>query len=180
MVTPGVDNPKKVSPEEVAISTVRALQRSVPPAVPGIMVTGQLGVCVTACLTKIDTLANGLQFLSGGQTEEEATLNLNAINSPIHAWASAPGCCRFPMAARCRKALLPPGRANPRTWRRHSRSAATGSAVRACFSHHCCRCRAQVFLARCRANGLAALGKYTGDAATEASKQSLYVKGYTY
>ncbi|KAI4306257.1 hypothetical protein L6164_029550 [Bauhinia variegata] len=55
MVTPGSDSPK-VPPEVVAEYTVAALRRTVPAAVPGIV------------------------FLSGGQSEEEATLNLNATN----------------------------------------------------------------------------------------------------
>jgi len=56
MVTPGKDSPK-ASPEAVAEATLRVFRRVVPAAVPGI------------------------NFLSGGQTPEEATLNLNAINS---------------------------------------------------------------------------------------------------
>lgn len=56
MVTPGADSPKKASPEEVAKYTLQLLKTRVPPAVPGIM------------------------FLSGGQSELEATLNLNAMN----------------------------------------------------------------------------------------------------
>ncbi|XP_042194475.1 fructose-bisphosphate aldolase C [Callorhinchus milii] len=56
MVTCGHSCPTKFSPEEVAKATVIALRRTVPPAVPGIT------------------------FLSGGQSEEEASLNLNAIN----------------------------------------------------------------------------------------------------
>ncbi|XP_010571139.1 PREDICTED: fructose-bisphosphate aldolase A-like [Haliaeetus leucocephalus] len=56
MVTPGHACTKKYSPEEIAMATVTALRRTVPPAVPGIT------------------------FLSGGQSEEEASLNLNAIN----------------------------------------------------------------------------------------------------
>uniref|UniRef100_A0A8B9P924 Fructose-bisphosphate aldolase n=1 Tax=Apteryx owenii TaxID=8824 RepID=A0A8B9P924_APTOW len=56
MVTAGHACPKKYSPEEIAMATVTALRRTVPPAVPGIT------------------------FLSGGQSEEEASLNLNAIN----------------------------------------------------------------------------------------------------
>ncbi|AOY87982.1 fructose-bisphosphate aldolase [Marinobacter salinus] len=56
MVTPGKECPK-ASPEEVAEATIKVFRRSVPAAVPGI------------------------NFLSGGQTPEEATLNLNAINS---------------------------------------------------------------------------------------------------
>lgn len=46
----------KPTPEDVGRATVTALQRTVPAAVPGIV------------------------FLSGGQSEEEASVNLNAIN----------------------------------------------------------------------------------------------------
>lgn len=56
MVCPGQACPKKYGPQEVALATMRVLQRSVPVAVPGIC------------------------FLSGGQSEEEATANLDAIN----------------------------------------------------------------------------------------------------
>ncbi|KAI1293692.1 Fructose-bisphosphate aldolase A [Halotydeus destructor] len=56
MVTQGQSAAKKASPQEVARATVTALQRTVPAAVPGIV------------------------FLSGGQSEEEASVNLNAIN----------------------------------------------------------------------------------------------------
>ncbi|XP_061220307.1 fructose-bisphosphate aldolase A [Neopsephotus bourkii] len=65
MVTPGHACPTKYSPEEIAMATVTALRRTVPPAVPGIT------------------------FLSGGQSEEEASLNLNAINrcSLARPWA---------------------------------------------------------------------------------------------
>lgn len=57
MVTPGNATGHKASPEEVAEHTLRVFRRVVPAAVPGI------------------------NFLSGGQTPEEATLNLNAMNS---------------------------------------------------------------------------------------------------
>ncbi|XP_069566023.1 fructose-bisphosphate aldolase A-like [Brachyistius frenatus] len=56
MVTAGHSCPKKFTSKEIAMATVTALRRSVPPAVPGVT------------------------FLSGGQSEEEATINLNAIN----------------------------------------------------------------------------------------------------
>lgn len=56
MVTPGQSCPNKASPQEIAAATVTALLRTVPPAVPGIT------------------------FLSGGQSEEEASVNLDAIN----------------------------------------------------------------------------------------------------
>ncbi|XP_048521534.1 fructose-bisphosphate aldolase, partial [Dendroctonus ponderosae] len=55
MVTAGQSHAVKFSPEDVAKATVTALQRTVPAAVPGIT------------------------FLSGGQSEEEASVNLNAI-----------------------------------------------------------------------------------------------------
>jgi fructose-bisphosphate aldolase class I len=57
MVVPGKDSPSTASPEEIAEKTLVQLHRSVPAAVPGI------------------------NFLSGGQTPEEATLNLNVINA---------------------------------------------------------------------------------------------------
>jgi fructose-bisphosphate aldolase class I len=57
MVLPGKDTQKKASPEEIAEKTLAQLRRTVPAAVPGI------------------------NFLSGGQTPEEATANLNAINA---------------------------------------------------------------------------------------------------
>jgi len=47
----------KVTPEEVGARTAKALSRTVPPALVGVL------------------------FLSGGQSEEEASLNLNAMNS---------------------------------------------------------------------------------------------------
>lgn len=55
-VTAGFKNPKKNTPQEVAEATVKALQRTVPAAVVGVV------------------------FLSGGQGEEEATRNLNEVN----------------------------------------------------------------------------------------------------
>ncbi len=64
MVVPGKRSGQQASPEGVAIATLRALRRSVPAAVPGVV------------------------FLSGGQSPEEATANLNAINrSGPQPWA---------------------------------------------------------------------------------------------
>jgi fructose-bisphosphate aldolase class I len=56
MVLPGYDCAEQASPEHIAERTVASLSRHVPPAVPGIV------------------------FLSGGQSEETATVNLDAIN----------------------------------------------------------------------------------------------------
>lgn len=57
MVTAGQSCKTKYTPEEVAKATVTALQRTVPPAVAGVT------------------------FLSGGQSEEDASVHLNAINA---------------------------------------------------------------------------------------------------
>ncbi|MDI6858291.1 MAG: fructose-bisphosphate aldolase class I [Dehalococcoidia bacterium] len=56
MVLPGRKSGQKLTPAEVAVATLRALRQSVPAAVPGIV------------------------FLSGGQSPEQATANLNAMN----------------------------------------------------------------------------------------------------
>ncbi len=56
MVVSGKKCPHQAGPEEVAEATIRCFRRVVPPAVPGIV------------------------FLSGGQSPEEATANLNALN----------------------------------------------------------------------------------------------------
>merc|ERR1712212_1132131 len=56
MVTAGHSCSHKYTNNEIAMATVTALRRTVPPAVTGIT------------------------FLSGGQSEEEASINLDAIN----------------------------------------------------------------------------------------------------
>ncbi len=56
MVIPGKGNADQASPERIAAATLDCFRRHVPAAVPGIV------------------------FLSGGQSEVEATVNLNAIN----------------------------------------------------------------------------------------------------
>jgi fructose-bisphosphate aldolase class I len=56
MILPGVNSDKKISSEKVAKLTIKCLKENVPTDVPGIA------------------------FLSGGQTEIEATENLNLIN----------------------------------------------------------------------------------------------------
>lgn len=56
MIVPGAKSPKQVSVDEVAERTIKCLKECVPPAVPGIA------------------------FLSGGQSDEEATAHLNAMN----------------------------------------------------------------------------------------------------
>ena len=63
MVLAGKKSGKVSSPEEVAEKTIKLFRETVPAAVPGIA------------------------FLSGGQSDEEATANLNAINAiGPHPW----------------------------------------------------------------------------------------------
>ena len=63
MVVPGSDASRQADTKEIAARTIEVLNRYVPPAVPGIA------------------------FLSGGQSERDATNNLNALNQKgPHAW----------------------------------------------------------------------------------------------
>ena len=57
MVLPGYDAPQQASHEEIARATIKCFTRTVPAAVPGIV------------------------FLSGGQSDEDATARLNAMNA---------------------------------------------------------------------------------------------------
>ena len=56
MIVPGAKNSEKVSSEEIAKKTLDCLKKNVPSEVPGIA------------------------FLSGGQSEQEASKNLDSIN----------------------------------------------------------------------------------------------------
>ena len=63
MVLSGYDCPEQATKDEIAEWTLRCLSRHLPPAVPGVV------------------------FLSGGQSEDVATLNLDAINrAQSHPW----------------------------------------------------------------------------------------------
>jgi len=131
MVTPGHSNPSysTTPPEAIAKATVTVLQRTVPPAVPGIM------------------------FLSGGQDEEEASRNLQAINvyPGKKPWSLSFSYGRA-LQASCLKA-----------WKGDKANIAAGQAA---------------FAERAKANSLAQLGKYTGGG--QSSGDSLYVKDYKY
>ncbi|KAJ1374941.1 Fructose-bisphosphate aldolase 1 [Parelaphostrongylus tenuis] len=122
----------KPSPDEIALATVTALQRSVPPAVPGVV------------------------FLSGGQSEEDATRNLNAINKVRRfiPWALTFSYGRALQASCMAK------------W------AGKDENVKAAQD---------VFFGRAQANSLASLGKYSGDAnADAAASKSLFVANHAY
>jgi fructose-bisphosphate aldolase class I len=111
MVIPGKAHPVKASPEEVAERTVRVLRRTVPAAVPSI------------------------NFLSGGQTPEEATANLNAMNA---AYPGLPWRLSFSYA----RALQEPAMA---LWRGQAGNVPAAQAA---------------FLRRARLNSLAQRGEY--------------------
>ena len=130
MVTPGSDYPKKATPYDVAHYTVRSLQRTVPPALVGVT------------------------FLSGGQSEEDASVNLNAINA-------IPGKKPWALTFSYGRALQA---STIKTWAGKEANVEAAQAV---------------LLKRAKANGEAQLGKYTG--ATDGSgSDSLFVKGYVY
>ncbi|XP_024397189.1 fructose-bisphosphate aldolase, cytoplasmic isozyme 1 [Physcomitrium patens] len=129
MVTPGSDA-EKVSPEVVAQYTVRTLQRTVPPAVPGIV------------------------FLSGGQSEEEATRNLNAMNALK---TTKPWTLSFSFGRALQATVL-------KTWggkKENVKAAQDALHVRA------------------KANSEATLGTYGGSSTGEGT-ESLHVKNYVY
>uniref|UniRef100_W5LQW5 Fructose-bisphosphate aldolase n=1 Tax=Astyanax mexicanus TaxID=7994 RepID=W5LQW5_ASTMX len=132
MVTPGHGCPTKYSAEEVAMATVTALRRTVPPAVTGVT------------------------FLSGGQSEEEASRNLNAINNCplVKPWALS-----FSFGRALQASAL-------KTWRgqRENQSAAT-----------------EEFIKRAEVNSLAAQGKYCGGGdSSGATGLSHYLSSHAY
>jgi len=129
MVTPGADCANRASPETVASYTLKMLKRRVPPAVPGIM------------------------FLSGGQSELEATLNLNAMNKSPNPWHVS-----FSYARALQNSVL-------KTWQGKPENKAAGQ---------------EALLKRAKANSEAQLGKY--DPANESADagERTYEKGYKY
>jgi fructose-bisphosphate aldolase class I len=119
MVLPGYDSGRQASHEEVAEWTVKCLRRHVPAAVPGIV------------------------FLSGGQSDEEATANLDAINKlGPHPWQVS-----FSYGRALQAAALS-------AWKGADANAEAGQ---------------KAFLHRSRMNGLAREGKWTADAEKSAS-----------
>ncbi|XP_039178113.1 fructose-bisphosphate aldolase B [Crotalus tigris] len=132
MVTAGQACPKKYTPQDVAMATVTALLRTVPAAVPGIC------------------------FLSGGQSEEEASINLNAIN------------------------LCP----LPKPWKlTFSYGRALQASALAAWSGKPANKKAsqEAFMKRAKINGLACKGQYvTSENGSGAATQSLFSPSYTY
>jgi len=129
MVTPGAECKRRAGPEEVAEYTLKMLRRRVPPAVPGIM------------------------FLSGGQSELESTLNLNAMNQSPNPWHVS-----FSYARALQNTVL-------KTWKGEEGNfkAAQESLIK-----------------RAAANSAAQLGKYSADGESADAAKGMYEKGYQY
>lgn len=93
------------------------------------------------------------QFLSGGQSEVEATLNLNAMNQSPNPWHVS-----FSYARALQNTCL-------KTWGGRPENVKAAQ---------------EVLLVRAKANSLAQLGKYTGEGESEEAKKGMFVKGYVY
>jgi len=134
MVVPGAQNPDRTNSnaQDIALATVTALRRAVPAAVPGIM------------------------FLSGGQSEEEASINLSAMNA-IEC-GSKPWTVSFSYGRGLQASVL-------KAWM--GKDANIPAAHAALYE-------------RCEANGKASLGQYLGNGKLGSASESLYVKNYAY
>jgi len=131
MVTAGQSCSKKYSPQDIAKATVTALNRSVPAAVAGIT------------------------FLSGGQSEDDATVNLNAINQ-------FPGRKPWPLSFSFGRALQA---SVLKAWGGKDDNIKAGQAT---------------LLKRATDNGAAALGKFGGGSGGGAAGESQFVANHSY
>jgi len=131
MVTQGHSCPTKFPASEIARATVEALQRTVPPAVAGIT------------------------FLSGGQSEEDATINLDAINKHP---GRKPWALTFSYGRALQASVLNAWQGKPEN----------------------VKAAQDTLMVRASANGQAAMGQYAGGAETGAGGQSLYVANHKY
>ncbi|CAJ0942148.1 unnamed protein product, partial [Mesorhabditis belari] len=131
MVTPGQSATKRASHEEIALATVEALRRGVPSAVPGIT------------------------FLSGGQSELDATANLHAINKVnlLRPWKLT-----FSYGRALQASVL-------KAWGGKDENIEKAQ---------------KTLLHRAQANGMAAMGKYEGEDAAGAAAESLFVAKHSY
>jgi len=132
MVTPGQSCPKKATAQEIACATVTALNRTVPAAVAGIT------------------------FLSGGQSEEEASVNLDAINKFN---GKKPWPLTFSYGRALQASVL-------RAWGGKNENVGAGQAE---------------LLKRAKANALACQGKYdAGSISSLQGAQSNFIKSHAY
>lgn len=132
MVTAGQSCPIKYTPEQVAKATVTTLQRTVPAAVPGIT------------------------FLSGGQSEEDASIHLDAINKFV---GKKPWALTFSYGRALQASAL-------KAWAGKDENIKAGQ---------------DEFLKRAKANGLACVGKYVaGSISSLAASRSNFVPTHSY
>lgn len=129
MVTPGQECPDKKSNAEIAWYTVRTLSRSIVPA-----------LC-------------GVTFLSGGQSEEDASLNLNAMNKITE--INRPWALTFSYGRALQQSVL-------RAWKGEAANVAAAQAA---------------LLERAKANGSATKGEYAGGSG---ATDSTFVANYSY
>lgn len=131
MVRSGSDAAVQASGGEIAVATVRVLQHTVPCAVPGIT------------------------FLSGGMSEEDASVALNSMNQVA---GPRPWSLTFSYGRALQQSCL-------KTWKGEDANIPAAQ---------------QVLLARAQANSLAQQGLYEGGVGGAASSASTFVKGYVY
>ena len=128
MVTPGASCEVRNTPAEIAWLTVRTLQRTIVPALPVIC------------------------FLSGGQSEEDASFNLNAMNALDTA---KPWALTFSYGRALQGSVL-------KAWEGKTENVAAAQAQ---------------LLANAKRNGEAQLGKYAGGSA---ATDSAFIANYKY
>jgi fructose-bisphosphate aldolase class I len=132
MVTAGQSCTTKFTPEQVAQATVTALQRTLPAAVPGVT------------------------FLSGGQSEEDASVHLNAINQYP---GKKPWALTFSYGRALQASVL-------KAWGGKNENVKAGQ---------------EELQKRATANGLAAQGKYkAGSIPSLAASKSNFVQAHSY
>lgn len=132
MCTPGQAATKRCSAQDVGRATVTALQRTVPAAVPGVV------------------------FLSGGQSEEDASVNLCAINQHE---GKKPWALTFSYGRALQASCIA-------AWKGKDETIKAGQ---------------EELLKRAKANSLASLGKYVpGSIASLDGGQSLFVAKHSY
>ncbi|CAM9904236.1 unnamed protein product [Discosporangium mesarthrocarpum] len=130
MTCPGADCTEPITAQQIAQTTITTLERNVPSAVPGIM------------------------FLSGGMSEEEASVNLNMMNTIER---KGPWSLSFSFGRALQQSCL-------KAWQGKTEN--VGAAQSA-------------LLARAQANSEANLGKYVAGSQPSAD-ETLFVKGYKY
>jgi len=135
MITSGQGCKTQSPPQEIAYYTVRTLQRTLPASVAGVT------------------------FLSGGQTEEEATVNLDAINRFVN---KNPSKVPWPLSFSYGRALQA---TCIKTWAGKEENVEAARAI---------------LLARAKANSEAQLGKYEGGSKSTGGNESLFEKNYVY